>query len=74
MKNKISVEKIMPRAIIPNDSKLFAQADSEQNITHFVTSDSRSENIYLKLMEDTTLAFKLLPIEKPYSEAFGLLL
>jgi predicted nucleic acid-binding protein len=41
--NKIGKEKLSPRAIIPNDSKLFAQADLDNSITHFVTSDSRSK-------------------------------
>lgn len=37
--NKVSEEKLFPRAIIPNDSKLFAQADLDKSVTHFVTSD-----------------------------------
>ena len=41
-KNRISNKKLIPRAIIPNDSKLFAQADLDKSITHFVTSDERS--------------------------------
>lgn len=44
LENKISEEKLYPRAIIPNDSKLFAQADQDKTITHFVTSDVRSKN------------------------------
>lgn len=32
--NKISKEKLHPRAIIPNDSKLFAQADLDKSISH----------------------------------------
>ena len=27
---------LSPRAVIPNDSKLFAQADTDPNVTHFV--------------------------------------
>src|SRR6056297_1652695 len=38
---KVSSEDLRPRAIIPNDSKLFAQADTDTSVTHFVTSDSR---------------------------------
>lgn len=41
--NKIQKEKLSPRAIIPNDSKLFAQADLDKSITYFVTSDGRSK-------------------------------
>ncbi|MGK0363192.1 MAG: hypothetical protein ACI85O_000236, partial [Saprospiraceae bacterium] len=40
--NKVAKEKLSPRAIIPNDSKLFAQADLDASITPFVTSDERS--------------------------------
>lgn len=39
--NRVSEQKIYPRAIIPNDSKLFAQADLDRDIRYFVTSDSR---------------------------------
>lgn len=35
--------KLSPRTIIPNDSKLFAQADIDKAISYFVTSDSRSQ-------------------------------
>ena len=31
--NKINVEKLSPRAIIPNDSKLFAQSDLDKTIS-----------------------------------------
>lgn len=41
-KNKANKEKLSPRPIIPNDSKLFAQADLDKTVTHFVTSDKRS--------------------------------
>ena len=42
--NKIAIEKLSPRAIIPNDAKLFAQCDLDTTITHFITSDMRSKN------------------------------
>src|SRR5690606_17174509 len=34
--NKIDKEKLSPRAIIPNDSKLFAQADLDKTITYLL--------------------------------------
>lgn len=43
--SKINVKKLSPRAIIPNDSKLFAQSDLDQTISHFVTSDVRSKTL-----------------------------
>ncbi|TVQ14015.1 MAG: type II toxin-antitoxin system VapC family toxin, partial [Balneolaceae bacterium] len=39
----ITRAELIPRAIIPNDSKLFAQADYDASTTHFVTSDTRSQ-------------------------------
>src|SRR5690606_23908142 len=44
--NKVEKEKLSPRAIIPNDSKLFAQADLDSDIEYFVTSDVRSKKTY----------------------------
>ncbi len=72
--NQISKEKIYPRAIIPNDSKLFAQADLDKSITHFITSDIRSKKIYSTLKKQVTPKFELIDISTPYTEAFGILL
>jgi len=33
--NKINKNKLHPRAIIPNDAKLFAVADKDKTISHF---------------------------------------
>lgn len=41
-KNSSNIE-IRPRAIIPNDSKLFAQAHLDKTVQHFITSDAESE-------------------------------
>lgn len=71
--NKLSEEKLTPRAIIPNDSKLFAQADSDKSITHFVTSDSRSKGTYGNLKKRIKPKFEILDISRPYNEAFGIL-
>jgi len=68
--NKVSPERLYPRAIIPNDSKLFAQADIEETITYFVTSDVRSNIIYQKLAKTIELNFKLILIDKPCHEIF----
>lgn len=71
--NKISKEKISPRAIIPNDSKLFAQADLDKSITHFVTSDSRSISTFSVLKIHTNPKFQIIDIVRPYNETFGIL-
>ncbi len=38
--------KLQERNIIPNDSKLFAQADCEKTVTYYLTSDKESIKIY----------------------------
>lgn len=72
-KNKVSLEQLWPRAIIPNDAKLFAQADMDSTITHFVTSDIRSKNTLAFLKSETNPRFEIITIDIPFSEAFGIL-
>lgn len=71
--NKIDKEKLSPRAIIPNDSKLFAQADIDKSITHFITSDSRSSGTFSALRKRLNPKFEIIDISKPYNETFGIL-
>lgn len=71
--NKISLEKLKPRAIIPNDSKLFAQADIDKTITHFITSDIRSKSTLKLLKKRTAPKFEIISIDIPFSETFGIL-
>lgn len=71
--NKMSPEKLTPRAIIPNDSKLFAQADLDKTVTHFITSDVRSKNTLALLRKETTPKFEIITIDIPFIETFGIL-
>ncbi|MFG6684954.1 type II toxin-antitoxin system VapC family toxin [Mariniflexile sp. HNIBRBA6329] len=71
--NKISDEKLSPRAIIPNDSKLFAQSDLDKTVTHFVTSDVRSKTTLALLKKGTNPKFEIISIDVPYTETFGIL-
>lgn len=71
--NKISTDKLSPRAIIPNDSKLFAQSDLDNTISHFVTSDIRSKNTFALLKNQISPKFEIITIDIPYSETFGIL-
>ena len=66
-------DELKPRAIIPNDSKLFAQADLDKSITHFVTSDKRSGNTIKILKTKIEAKFEFLDINTPYDQAFGVL-
>ncbi len=68
-----SILDLMPRAIIPNDSKLFAQADWDKTVTHFVTSDIRSKNVLQVLKTGANPKFEIISIDIPYTETFGLL-
>ena len=71
--NKISKEKLFPRAIIPNDAKLFSQADLDESTTHFVTSDARSKKILNILKKQTTPQFDIIDIKILYNETYGIL-
>ncbi len=71
--NKTLKEKIVPRAIIPNDAKLFSQADLDKTITHFVTSDIRSNKTLNTLKKGTNPNFQIIEISTPYYQTFGLL-
>jgi hypothetical protein len=70
---KIAPEKFNPRDIIPNDPKLFAQADLDKSITHFVTSDSRSKGTFSALKKYIKPKFEIVDISRPYNETFGIL-
>lgn len=72
-KNSSDSDKLKSRNIIPNDSKLFSQADLDKNIIHFVTSDSQSIKVLKMLKESISVKFDIIDIHKPYSEQFGIL-
>lgn len=61
------------RVLIPNDSKLFAQADAEAAIEYFVTSDSESQKAYNVLKNNINPLFTVINITQPHSETFGIL-
>lgn len=70
---KTTKETLAPRALIPNDSKLFAQADLDKSITHFVTSDIRSKKVVEILKQEVKVKFEIIDIHSPYNETFGIL-
>ena len=59
------------RRIIPNDTKLFAQADTENQINKFVTSDAECIKIFNFLNQKKRLSFEIINIRQPYKEFFG---
>jgi len=71
--NKLTKDKLSPRAIIPNDAKLFSQADLDKSITHFVTSDVRSQKTLRAMKKGTQPNFGIIEISTPYNVSFGIL-
>lgn len=66
--------KLKERNIIPNDSKLFSQADIEETIEYYLSSDSESFKIYELLKnENKVLNFKFIDLLTPPNEYFGYL-
>jgi predicted nucleic acid-binding protein len=61
------------RAVVINDINLFAQADSENEIDSYVTSDSESKKLYDAAKQHSRLSFSFIDIKIPCHEAFGFL-
>ena len=71
-KNNSQID-IRPRAIIPNDSKLFAQAQTDKSILHYITSDSESGKTIELLNKKIKTNFVFVDIKNPVNEVFGTL-
>jgi predicted nucleic acid-binding protein len=69
-KNRLSLSQ---RTIIPNDTKLFAQAAIEKSIRFYLSSDSESNKIYTLLREKKLINFEFIDLSIPHSEFFGIL-
>jgi len=65
--------KLKERNIIPNDTKLFAQADCEKSVEFYLSSDSESLKIYMLLKEETNPKFHFIDLNTPHNETFGIL-
>ncbi len=65
--------KISERNIIPNDTKLFATADVEPNISYYLSSDTESHKIYSLLKELDRPKFQFIDLRIKHTEVFGLL-
>jgi hypothetical protein len=64
---------VSTRKIIPNDTKLFAQADCENTVEFYLSSDIESLKIYNLLKGKTTITFQFIDLNIPYNETFGVL-
>ena len=67
-KNKL---KLNERNIIPNDTKLFAQADTEKSVEFYLSSDSESMKIYNLLKLHSNPKFQFIDLKIPANETFG---
>ncbi len=65
--------KLNERNIIPNDTKLFAQADCEKSIQFYLSSDTESLKIYNLLKTHINPAFQFIDLHIPCNETFGML-
>ncbi len=65
--------RLSQRNIIPNDSKLFAQADIEELIHYYLSSDTESNKIYELLKKVDNPRFQFIDLNTPYNETFGVL-
>ena len=62
------------RLIIPNDTKLSAQADVESSVLYYLSSDTESQKIYgILRSQNANPKFEFLNLHVPPSEAFGIL-
>ena len=63
---------ITPRTVVPNDTKMFAQADVEPDINFYGTADVECKKVYdmIKTSEGK-LSFEFIDITIPYTTYFG---
>jgi hypothetical protein len=61
------------RLIIPNDTKIFAQADTESDIDAFLSADGESLKIYELIKRYSSPQFKFIDLNTPHHETYGIL-
>lgn len=66
-------DKIKDRNIVINDVKMFAQADLDNAIDFFVSSDVRAVSKFSFLKDRCGVRFKYIDINIPHNEVFGIL-
>lgn len=65
---------VTPRMVIPNDTKMFAQAELDVDVNYYATSDVECKKVYdLLKSKEGSLSFSFLDITIPYTQHFGLL-
>ncbi len=61
---KTGLVKVNDRILIPNDTKLFAQADTEPAIKYYISSDTESLKIYQALQAQAPLNFEFIDLNQ----------
>ena len=62
--------KLNERNIIPNDTKLFSQADCEKSVEFYLSSDLESFKIYNLLKQESDPKFQFIDLNIPYKQTF----
>lgn len=63
---------ITPRAVVPNDTKMFAQADVESDINFYGTADVECKKVYDMIKNaEGNLSFSFIDITIPHYQFFG---
>jgi len=65
--------KLNERNIIPNDTKLFAQADCEKSVEFYLSSDTESLKVYNAIKDKTNPKFQFIDLNTPHHQTFGIL-
>lgn len=64
--------KINPRAVVPNDTKMFAQADVETDVNFYATADAECKKVYDMIASaEGSLSFCFINLAIPYYQFFG---
>lgn len=67
--------KVEQRLIIPNDTKLFAQASIIPKVQYYLSSDSNSKKVYNAIKSKyPAIGFNFIDLSTNYNDAFGVLL
>jgi len=61
------------RNVIPNDVKIFAQANCIEDIKYFVTSDTEAAGLINRIAENNAVTFDHMSIILPHTNQFGIL-
>lgn len=62
---------ITPRTVVPSDTKMFAQADLEEDITHYVSADSEATKVFSLINEEYKMKFDYVDISVSHRQVFG---